>query len=57
MSVDDLIARLVAMREEYGGSCLVECRNEAGEFDVAEEVQATHYGRSKELKWRIFIDV
>lgn len=56
MTINELIAKLEQMRNDYGDA-RVEVRNSAGDWNDAEEVQATHYGKpSDDLKWIVFID-
>ena len=57
MTINELIAKLEKMRADYGDA-RVEVRNEAGDWNDAEEVQATHYRKpASEPKWVVFIDV
>lgn len=57
MRISELIAKLEQARNDYGDAH-VEVRNEAGGWNDAEAVQATHYGKpSAEPKWVVFIDV
>lgn len=58
MIISELIAKLEQARNEYGDA-RVEVRNPAGDWDDAEELQATHFGNpfDAEPKWVVFIDV
>ena len=57
MRISELISKLEQARNDYGDA-RVEVRNEAGDWNDAEAVQATHYGKpSAEPKWVVFIDV
>ena len=57
MTINELIAKLEKMRADHGDA-RVEVRNEAGDWNDAEAVQATHYGNpSDDPKWIVFIDV
>ena len=56
MTINELIAKLENIRAEYGNA-LVEVRNDAGDWNDAEEVQPTHYRKpASEPKWVVFID-
>jgi hypothetical protein len=58
MVISELIANLEKMRADYGDA-RVEVRNPAGDWNDAEDLQATHYGNpfDVEPKWVVFIDV
>ncbi len=57
MRISELIAKLEQARNDYGDA-RVEVRNEAGDWNDAEEVQATHYSKpASDPKWVVFIDV
>ncbi|MBK8772491.1 MAG: hypothetical protein IPM06_18995 [Rhizobiales bacterium] len=57
MKISELIDRLEKLSVEYGDAS-VEVRNEAGDWNDAEEIQATHYIKpASEPKWIVFIDV
>jgi hypothetical protein len=57
MTINELISKLEKMRVDYGNAW-VEVRNEAGDWNDAEEVQARHYGDPAGVPtWVVFIDV
>jgi hypothetical protein len=57
MIISELIAKLEQARNEYG-DVRVEVRNEAGDWNEADDVQATHYRKpASDPKWVVFIDV
>ena len=57
MTISELITKLGKLRTDYGDA-RVEVRNEAGDWNDAEDVQATHYRKpASEPKWVVFIDV
>lgn len=61
MRISELLGHLHAIRSEHSEEdedIKVEVRNSAGEFDEAEAVSVTHYGRPNgQKKWVVFIDV
>lgn len=57
MVISELISKLEKMRTDYGDA-RVEVRNEAGDWNDAEEVLATHYSKpASDPKWVVFIGV
>ncbi|MFA7278935.1 MAG: hypothetical protein WC100_02465 [Sterolibacterium sp.] len=57
MTINELISKLEKMRADYGDA-RVEVRNESGDWNDAEEVQATHYCKpASSPTWVVFIDV
>lgn len=56
MTINQLIKRLEELRET-AGDVLVEARNPAGDFDVANEAQLVNVSRKHgETKWRVYVE-